>query len=35
LTEFSPQEEEEVEKTEDNVTEQTHHIIVPFYSAWF
>ena len=20
---------------EDNVTEQTHHIIVPSYSAWF
>ena len=24
-----------MEKTEDNVTEQTHHIIVPSYSAWF
>jgi hypothetical protein len=35
LIEFSLQEEEEVEKTEDNVTEQTHHIIVPSYSAWF
>lgn len=22
------------EKNEDNVTEQTHHIIVPSYSAW-
>jgi len=27
--------EEGGEKTEDNVTEQTHHIIVPSYSAWF
>lgn len=22
-------------KQEDNVTEQTHHIIIPSYSAWF
>jgi len=29
------EEEEEKEKNEDNVTEQTHHIIVPSYSAWF
>jgi len=26
---------EDAEKSEDNVTEQTHHIIVPSYSAWF
>jgi len=32
----TPEEAEEGnEKTEDNVTEQTHHIIVPSYSAWF
>ena len=23
------------EDTEDNLTEQTHHIIIPSYSAWF
>ena len=23
------------EKEEDTVTEQTHHIVVPSYSAWF
>lgn len=39
-----PQDDEEQGKTEinrlmdaseDNVTEQTHHIIIPSYSAWF
>eukprot|EP00094_Tigriopus_californicus_P005291 TCALIF_05101-PA protein Name:"Similar to SMARCC2 SWI/SNF complex subunit SMARCC2 (Homo sapiens)" AED:0.04 eAED:0.04 QI:0/0.66/0.57/0.85/1/1/7/277/1078 len=27
--------EEDKEENDDNVTEQTHHIIVPSYSAWF
>lgn len=26
---------DDVRKDEDNMTEQTHHIIVPSYSAWF
>ena len=26
---------EDSRKDEDNMTEQTHHIIVPSYSAWF
>lgn len=33
--EGAEEEEENKEKNEDNVTEQTHHIIVPSYSAWF
>lgn len=24
-----------MDASEDNVTEQTHHIIIPSYSAWF
>lgn len=28
-------EREREAKQEDNVTEQTHHIIIPSYSAWF
>lgn len=41
---LTPQDDEEQSKTEfnrlmdaseDNVTEQTHHIIIPSYSAWF
>lgn len=40
----SPQDDEEqgkaevnrlIDAGEDNVTEQTHHIIIPSYSAWF
>ena len=27
--------EEGEKKEEDDITEQTHHIIVPSYSAWF
>jgi SWI/SNF related-matrix-associated actin-dependent regulator of chromatin subfamily C len=26
---------DDVRKDEDNMTEQTHHIIVPSYAAWF
>ena len=29
------EEEKEKKKEEDNVTEQTHAIIIPSYSAWF
>lgn len=31
----SKDKEKEKDGTEDNVTEQTHHIIIPSYSAWF
>ena len=24
-----------IDSSEDNVTEQTHHIIIPSYAAWF
>lgn len=28
-------EETKVEDDDDNVTEQTHHIVVPSYASWF
>lgn len=33
--EFPPNRDRDRDDLEDNVTEQTHHIIVPSYSAWF